>query len=66
MEVKMPTICYVNMSEKAELTTLIRHIGKFAILFFIEIDDNKILQPILQPLLTFGHRGNMKLFINIG
>ena len=44
----MPTICYVNISEKAELTTLIRHIGKFAIMFFIEIGGNKILQPILQ------------------
>ena len=25
---------------------------------FIEIGDNKIFQPFLKPLLTFGHRGN--------
>ena len=36
MEAKIPIICFMNTSKKAELTTSIRHITKSAILFLLK------------------------------
>ena len=57
MDIKIPTICYMNKSGKSEVTASIHYFGKFTI-FFIGIGGNKIFQLILKPLLLSSHRQN--------
>ena len=46
MKMKMPTICYVNISEKArQLTTSIYHIEKYAILFLLKLATTDFWNP---------------------
>ena len=57
MEVKIPTIRYMNILEKAELTASIRRNGKFDIMFISKLARTNFCNPFLS-LLTVGHRGN--------
>ena len=60
MEVKAATIFYKNISKKliAWTNRLNPPYLKIHHTAFIEINNNKISQPILKPLLTLGHRGD--------
>ena len=41
MQVKLPTVCFMNISEKAELTASISHTGKSATLSLSKLATDK-------------------------